>query len=93
MRRGFCRGCGTPLFFDPIDSDHLLVVLGSLDDPERAPPVVQVNPADKLSFVDGLHELPTQWASDIPGGEVFIASVVSHQHPDHDTEQWPRADD
>jgi hypothetical protein len=32
-RRGFCRDCGTPLFFDTLQSDGMAVTLGSLDDP------------------------------------------------------------
>ena len=39
VRRGFCRDCGTPLFFDPLDSEHMLVTLGSLDDPAAVRPV------------------------------------------------------
>ncbi len=31
--RGFCRDCGTPLFFRAADKDRISVSLGSLDDP------------------------------------------------------------
>lgn len=90
VRRGFCADCGTPLTY--YWGEDFEVSIGSLDDPELAPPVVQVNPADKLSFVDGLHELPMRRASDIPGGEAFVASVISNQHPDPDTAAWPPSD-
>lgn len=89
VRRGFCNRCGTPLTYDW--GGDVEVSIGSLDDPELAPPVVQVNPADKLTFVDGLHTLPILTAADIPGAETFLAAVASHQHPDHDTQDWPPA--
>jgi hypothetical protein len=41
VRRGFCRDCGTPLFFDTLESDGIAVTLGSLDDPAAFPPVSQ----------------------------------------------------
>jgi len=89
VRRGFCPSCGTPLAYDW--GDEMEVSIGSLDDPEAAPPTIQVNPRDKLSFVDGLPALPmTNWG-DTQEGAAFFASIESHQHPDHDTEIWPPA--
>ncbi|TCD14275.1 GFA family protein [Oricola cellulosilytica] len=87
VRRGFCGQCGTPLTYDwggPVE-----VSIGSLDDPELAPPVIQVMPADKLSFVDGLHALPVRRAGDFDGGEEFVAGLENRQHPDRDTDVWP----
>ena len=38
-RRGFCSACGTPLLFEyPEDGDDLGVMVGTLDEPDRAPP-------------------------------------------------------
>ncbi|MCA9579967.1 MAG: GFA family protein, partial [Myxococcales bacterium] len=48
ISRGFCAACGTPLTYDW--GGDLEISIGSLDDPEQAPPTIQVNPADKLSF-------------------------------------------
>ena len=87
VQRGFCADCGTPLTFDW--GGALEVSIGSLDNPELAAPVLQVNPADKLSFTDHLHELPTRAASTDPAVLARNASMISHQHPDHDTdENW-----
>jgi hypothetical protein len=86
VRRGFCRDCGTPLAYDW--GGAVEISIGSLDDPEAAPPVVQINPHDKLSFVDGLHALPTMNA---PEDAEFMAGIEDRQHPDHDTEEWPPA--
>jgi hypothetical protein len=53
------------------------------------PPTVQVNPADKLGFFDGICGLPTRATGAEPEQEKFNASIVSFQHPDRDTVEWP----
>ena len=53
-------------------------------------PVLQVNPNDKLAFVDGLPGLATRMAGESPASDAFNATVVSYQHPDHDTAVWPQ---
>ncbi|MEC9344010.1 MAG: GFA family protein [Pseudomonadota bacterium] len=87
IRRGFCGTCGTPLTYDW--GGDLEIAIGTLDDPEAAPPSIQVNLTDRLSFVDRLHELPVRGAADNEQASAFMAGIVSHQHPDHDTDQWP----
>ena len=78
--RGFCAQCGTPLSYDY--GGDLEIAIGSLDNPEVAAPVLQVNPADRLSFFATLHVLPVR---DNPAPvNAFMATIVSHQHPDHD---------
>ena len=37
-RRGFCARCGTPLTFEFLDSDHMDIAIGSLDDPALIAP-------------------------------------------------------
>jgi len=87
VRRGFCEDCGTPLTFEyPSAID---VAIGSLDDPRLAPPVIQLNPNDKLDFVDTLHALPMRRDGDEPKVDAFKASLTNFQHPDHDTAEWP----
>lgn len=89
VRRGFCRDCGTPLFFDTLQSDGMAVTLGSLDDPAAFPPVSQDGIEARLPFHALLGSLPGQTVNrdDLPGGLESIAST-NHQHPDHDTEYW-----
>ena len=85
VRRGFCAECGTPLTYDwggPME-----VSIGSLDDPESASPVLQVNPSDRLSFFNTLHTLAVRENGPEVAG--FMASVEGRQHPDHDTQTWP----
>ncbi len=89
VRRGFCGACGTPLTYEYEGGMELAI--GAFDEPERARPTIQANPADKLSFVDGLSALPFRDPVAEPGPEAFKAAIVSHQHPDHDTAAWPPA--
>lgn len=90
VRRGFCRDCGTPLFFDPVDDDRMLVVLGSLDDPSRYRPVSEDSTESRLPFVaawTGLRQKVTE--DDFSPDELVRIARSNHQHPDHDTETWP----
>ncbi|MBO6719269.1 MAG: GFA family protein [Rhizobiaceae bacterium] len=90
VRRGFCTMCGTPLFFDPVDSEHLLVTLGSLDDPSRYRPVSEDSVESRVHFL-------AEWANtrqkvtedDFTPDQVRAISASNHQHPDHDTHRWP----
>ena len=86
--RGFCADCGTPLTFE-VPGREFELAIGAFDNPTVAAPVLQVNPNDKLAFVDGLPRLPTRQAGESPASDAFNATVVSYQHPDHDTAAWP----
>lgn len=88
--RGFCGDCGTPLTYRVDDeAGSVELAIGAFDDPTVAAPVLQVNPRDKLPFFSGLVVLPTRHEGESAERDAFIASVVSYQHPDHDTESWP----
>ena len=86
VERGFCAECGTPLTYEYGGPTEIAVC--TFDDPSVAPPTIQVNPESKLPFFDGLCSLPTRPEGAEPEQEAFKASVVSHQHPDHDTAEW-----
>jgi len=91
IQRGFCAECGTPLTYEEIgrpDDQQVEIAIGAFDDPTVVAPVVQNNPTDKLAFFDTLTELPTR--TEYPAEwHHFMATLVSHQHPDHDTDTWP----
>jgi len=87
VNRGFCSDCGTPLTYDY--GDETEIAIGALDNPELAPPTLQVNPDDMLSFVDGLGALPFRDLAKEPDALKFMAGIRTHQHPDHDTDTWP----
>ncbi|MBO0346115.1 GFA family protein [Roseibium sp. CAU 1637] len=86
VRRGFCGACGTPLTFefDGFDPD---ITVTSLDDPSAMPPVVQLAVESRLPWCEDVSQLP-QENSGLEAG-----AIHSHQHPDHDTAEWPPQED
>jgi hypothetical protein len=79
--RGFCRDCGTPLFFRYVDKDRISVSLGSLDEPSRVAPANQYGVEGRLPFVATLTELPgSRTEDDVPEAE--RVRFKSRQHPD-----------
>ena len=91
IKRGFCAECGTPLTYEEIGrpaDQQVEIAIGAFDDPTVAAPAIQVNIEGKLPFFDGLAALPvrTEYA---PGWHEFMETLTSHQHPDHDTAEWP----
>jgi hypothetical protein len=82
--RGFCARCGTPLTYRGVDSDHVSVTLGSLDDPEPVEPATQLGVESRVSWLIRSLSLPEirteQWLA-----KKKIAAVHNHQHPDHQT--------
>ncbi|WP_297106104.1 GFA family protein [uncultured Devosia sp.] len=88
--RGFCRRCGTPLTFAYVDGDWISVSIGSLDDPSAFPPKDQHGIESRLSWANGLGQLPDRPTTEqqAPDVAAFIKST-NHQHPDHDTDVWP----
>ncbi|MFN7027476.1 MAG: GFA family protein [Pseudorhizobium sp.] len=87
VKRGFCAKCGTPLTYHHPGGVELAI--GAFDQPERLEPQVQVNHDKRLPWIDQLFEKPSVSTPDM---EAFFASVVSYQHPDHDTATWPPED-
>jgi hypothetical protein len=91
VKRGFCENCGTPLTYEaPAESiDGVAVAVGAFDHPEELAPAIQWGVEAKLPYVDGLHELPGRETMDDAAAVEFLSTLVSYQHPDHDTEMWP----
>lgn len=58
--RSFCAACGTGLFYRNATMLPGIVDVQSvtLDDPEALPPSVQIQTAERLSWMKQLHELP-----------------------------------
>lgn len=85
VRRGFCAACGTPLTYEW--PEGLALAHGAFDDPAALPPAIQYGIEGKLPFADHLGALPARPTGQEPGS--YLARVVSRQHPDHDTAEWP----
>jgi hypothetical protein len=86
--RGFCPACGTPLSMQEDGDDHIEIAIGSLDEPELAPPTSQAGIESRLGWFAGLPALPAHRTEDSRSPEE-LARLKSRQHPDHDTDQWP----
>ena len=88
--RGFCGQCGTPLSMQEDGDRNIEIAIGSLDDPELAPPIEQVGVESRLSWFARLPELPRH-RTDEHRTPADLKRLKSRQHPDHDTEIWPPA--
>jgi hypothetical protein len=81
--RTFCRTCGTPLSFRYLAKDHISVLVGSLDHPERARPTSQFGIESRISWLDEALTLPgTRTEDDPPPGG--LAALESYQHSDRE---------
>lgn len=88
VERGFCAACGTPLTFRFIETDGTDISLGSLDDPAAVQPARQYGTEGRLPWFAELHKMPGATTdSSMPADR--LERIVSHQHPDHDTDSWP----
>jgi hypothetical protein len=90
VERGFCRDCGTPLTFQYVGRPKISVSLGSLDNPAAVKPVEADGVEGRMPWFSELDELPgctTEESDDAPMVERIRRT--NHQHPDHDTANWP----
>jgi hypothetical protein len=81
--RGFCAACGTPLTWEHADGP-IGIAIGALDEPAAVRLVEQLGSESKLPWVDDLPGLPVHAPTE-PRAAAHLASIVSLQHPDHDT--------
>lgn len=87
VSRGFCDKCGTPLTYDA--PDGVALAIGAFDHPEHVVPVIQFGIEGKLPYTDKIPTLPTRHTLEDIVAAPFLDKLVSHQHPDHDTKEWP----
>lgn len=57
-RRGFCRICGSQLFWEPFDLDSTGIVAGSLDHPTHLKTIGHIFFNEKADFYDVVDDLP-----------------------------------
>lgn len=84
--RGFCADCGTPLTYEA--PDGIAVAIGAFDDPSAIAPKVQFGIEARLPYADTIPELPGK-PTERDDSAPYLGDIVSYQHPDHDTENWP----
>ena len=58
--RHFCPDCGTGLYYinEVVLPGLVDIQLASLDDPAAVPPTTQIQTAERIGWVEHLHELP-----------------------------------
>ncbi|MCC2688988.1 MAG: hypothetical protein K0S21_1791 [Rhizobiaceae bacterium] len=88
--RGFCGDCGTPLTYEA--PDGMALAIGAFDHPEEIAPSIQLGIEAKLPYADRVPDLPGEATMADVASAPFLATLVSYQHPDHDTENWPPED-
>ena len=79
-KKGICPHCSARVDI-PAESDP-----GRADDPDEGREAFAAPPGDHIVLSSG--SPPAADIADAP----FLADLVSHQHPDHDTEEWPAAE-
>jgi hypothetical protein len=87
VKRGFCAECGTPLTFET--PEGMALTVGAFDDPSSLAPTVQWGREAALPYVDSVPSLPGHDTFDDTDASSYLLDIVSYQHPDHDTDQWP----
>lgn len=58
VRRGFCKTCGSSLFWDPIAKDYTSIAMGAFDRPTRTKLHVHIFVVDKGDYYDLNDGLP-----------------------------------
>jgi hypothetical protein len=89
VARGFCGDCGSPLTYEYGDR-QIGLAIGVLDRPGEVRLSEQLASPAQLPYFGELAALPVH-AADEPRAAAHIAGIVSYQHPDHDTAEWPPA--
>lgn len=89
--RGFCRACGTPLFYDGRSGNRVNFTIGSLDHPELFPPGANTRNEARVPWFATLLSIEDGGVTEQPDQEDWWSAIKSsnNQHPDHNTAVWP----
>jgi hypothetical protein len=92
VERGFCAQCGTPLFYDATHSPDIGIMIGAFDQPATLKPISQDSIESRVPWFSEISEVHSSGTSEELDGPARVAAVAasSRQHPDHDTDNWPR---
>jgi hypothetical protein len=83
VERNFCRDCGTPLTYRPLDGGDIWVTVGSLDDRANVQPVRQYGIESQVLDLNALAALPGITTEQAHKPE-RLGKLRSLQHPDRD---------
>ncbi len=84
IARGFCKQCGTPLTYR--HPGGIEIAIGAFDERDDLAPQIQVNYSARLPWVEAIFSAPVH---DDPDYYSQQEKIISFQHPDHETENWP----
>ena len=87
VQRGFCAACGSPLTFEFEGASVVGLAIGALDLPGDVRITEQLASRARIADFAQLAALP-EHPEDEPRAAAHLAGIVSHQHPDHDTDDW-----
>jgi hypothetical protein len=89
--RGFCRDCGTPLFYENRAGGHVNFTIGSLDHPELFPPGANTGNEGRVPWFKDLLTIEDGGITEQPADREWWSAIQAsnNQHPDHDTTVWP----
>ena len=88
VQRGFCGDCGTPLTFEFGDASVVGLAIGALDRPGDVRITEQLASSTRVPYFAELPALPEHREDELRAA-AHLASIISYQHPDHDTDDWP----
>jgi hypothetical protein len=83
VERDFCRDCGTPLTYRPLNDWDIWVTVGSLDRPANLQPTRQYGIESQIIDLKVVAALPGVTTEQANKPE-HLAKLRSRQHPDHD---------
>ena len=87
VRRGFCGDCGTPLTYE-YGEGNISFALGALDEPRAVFLSEQLASPNRIADFKALADLP-EHPADEPRAAAHLAGIISLQHPDCDSTDWP----
>lgn len=82
-QRGFCEKCGTPLSFKyEQPGARIYATIGSLDEPEKAPIVIQYGVESRLSWVKFCEGVPGEITGATAAAQEFLSGMQDFQRRD-----------
>jgi hypothetical protein len=82
-QRGFCAKCGTPLSFKYHDaSARMYATIGSLDEPEKAPIVIQYGIESQIPWVKFCEDVPAERTGEDAAAQDFFTGMQVNQRRD-----------
>lgn len=91
VARGFCKDCGTPLYYQYLPSQNVSMSIGAFDAPSLIPILYQAGLEGRHPSFPLLPGARATGTTEEADGVETVAEIArtNHQHPDHDTERWP----